>query len=316
MGLITLNSCYKEQIENKSINQSISTKPVTEMTDKEVELKIRGFISKAESNVKSIEELSTEDAIWNIEAALNYTFCINKVELIVEYTETIDFNITDNNGNINFNEVANVFNNLKIKTTQLKSKAKYISVINVDEENGKVFYTISKENTIEKYTGSQYQIYGDWKWGEELGECNGNNVGSDALLQIRSKIALYKLIFPYGTYWTDILTKALISTEHHNDNDDIWDDNLRDYLLFFRQADLPNFSTCISNSDVNWYKNNTWSIMNSISSNIGRQPICWSHNWPVVYDNGNIPGTELSGMQWNHKFECGIKHYNPGGYGM
>jgi len=125
-----------------------NTKPVTEMTDKEVEAKIQKFIAKAESNQKSGETLSLDDAIWNIEAGLNYKFCINDIELVADYEEAMEFNITDNNGNVNFNEVANVFNNLKTKTAELKKKARYISAIDVDEEEGVISYLISKENII------------------------------------------------------------------------------------------------------------------------------------------------------------------------
>jgi hypothetical protein len=314
-GVFTFNSCTKDELVTNEVSQTANTKPVTEMTDKEVEAKIQAFIAKAESNEKSNETLSLKDAIWNIEAGLNYTFCINDVELIADYDETMEFNITDNNGNVNFNEVANIFNNLKTKTAELKKKAKYISAIDVDEEEGIVSYTISKEISNNKSTELFY-IPGNWEWGEKLGDCNGNYYGTqDALLKIRSSITQSELIFPVGTWWSDQSSKGLRSDDYHNPNDiPTTLDNHRDYLLFYRRYSIPNFSTCINNSDVNWYKNNLWSLMNS-EIPTGYNPITFINypNCPYYYIN--TMGSSYNGILWNNWYKYGIKHYT-GNTGM
>ena len=51
-GVFTFNSCTKDQVVTNEVSQTVNTKPVTEMTDKEVEAKIQTFIAKAESNQK------------------------------------------------------------------------------------------------------------------------------------------------------------------------------------------------------------------------------------------------------------------------
>jgi len=232
---------------------------------------------------------------------------------MVSLDETMEFNITDNNGEINFNEVANIFNSLKTKTAELKKKARYISAIDVDEVGGTISYNISKQN-IEKST-ELFNIWGDWIWGEELGECNGNNVGSDALLRIRGSITQSELIFPVGTWWSNNDSKGLKSDDYLNPNDiPTTLDNHRDYLLFYRRYTISNFSTCINNSDVNWYKNNLWSLMNSEIPS-GYKPYTFINYPDTPYYYINTTSSPYNGILWNIRFKYGIKHYS-GNNGM
>jgi uncharacterized lipoprotein YehR (DUF1307 family) len=77
------------------------------------EQKILDFKEKMNSGDKSGETMAVEEAVWNIEAALNYTYNdFDATELLSIDTVRIPITINDN-GEINFSDVTAAYNNLE-----------------------------------------------------------------------------------------------------------------------------------------------------------------------------------------------------------
>lgn len=56
----------------------------------------------------------------------------------------------------------------------------------------------------------------------------------------------------------------IMADEYPNPNDLTPGDNIRDYLMYGNFDNLPNFNTCISNSDMNFYLTGTESVFNQV----------------------------------------------------
>jgi len=296
-GVLMFSSCKKDQepVTNPSVNQNVST---TQLTDEQVEAKIKDFIAKVKSDDKSTESMSVEDAVWNIEAALNYTFCVNEVDLVMNSEEIIEYNI-DNEGTIDFSRIIAIYNELKEKAEELKQKKQYISVIDIDTENAYVSYTIAQKST-NKNTNYLAPISGDWKW--HNGDCSGGNASQDALTKIKGAIT-YALVYEAGTYWTGINPRLLRADDYPNPNDvPTQPDNYRDNLLFKRMTGYTGYTDCIDNATINWYKYKIWDLMHSEIPS-GNKPIEFKY-YPDVNEYLQWTGLNL----WQIKFNYGVQH--------
>jgi hypothetical protein len=66
--------------------------------------------------------------------------------------------------------------------------------------------------------------------------------------------------YVYIDFWSPVF--EIMADEYPNPNDLTPGDNIRDYLMYGNFDNLPNFNTCISNSDMNFYLTGTESVIN------------------------------------------------------
>ena len=127
--LITFSSC------NKEAELDVTT------TNDEVLERILDFKQKVENpnQQKSGEEISVEDAVWLVEAALNYSYCIldKEVELINNQKDSVRFDINSNNNELLFNDVRNIYFQLTEQVEELNIENKTY-LIDVFFENNKI----------------------------------------------------------------------------------------------------------------------------------------------------------------------------------
>jgi len=180
--------------------------------------KIKDFIVEVKNpnTLKSTETMTVNDAVWNVEAALNYTHCYftgNEPVYLETYDDSvvIELNITDStvlkSDVVAFyknaeNFVLQKFNNLNIND-------KMISLIDVYFENNKfkVYFMIDyvvQDNLKTTTTDDCYSLDKYWYWGLGLGDAAGNCIGMDAGKVIWNHIKLEFAKMQMGGFFTSV----------------------------------------------------------------------------------------------------------------
>ena len=145
--VITFSSCKKD----KSLTEVKTIDPT--------EQKILNFKEQMKKTNKSDETMSIEDAVWNIEAALNYTYCYTKEDLNRSSLNTIKIdsskiNYENNNGDILLSDVQIIYNDLQndiiTSFNELDAEVKYYDLVDVSYINNtfKVYYTFVLNKVI------------------------------------------------------------------------------------------------------------------------------------------------------------------------
>ncbi len=184
------------------------------------EQKILDFKEKMKNPKKSDETMSIEDAVWNIEAALNYTYCIVPKDKIGDglafdtETSNLEFNVNVSNNTISLVDAINSYNQMKdeiaVLLAEIKSEVKFIYLIDVEFEEGKfiVRYTAKYSDGANKYL---WDISDDWYPCHTnpntnppvyAGNCSGTDMTSDLLKEIEQWISRNRAVYS-GVYYTN-----------------------------------------------------------------------------------------------------------------
>ena len=311
-GVLTFTSCEKdkEPITNPATNQTVST----QMTDQEVEAKIKNFIAKVESGDKSTASINGIEAAWNIEAAINYGTCKAWLCYAEQQEGTISYNFdgTFTNTIETYYEILDYVN---AELELIKSENKELRLLSVQFTEGtmNVNYQITfgdKDlSKNEKYINSTDW----WEYGYNLGKCNGYTGSGDAATLVKAECNYqhFVLLLNPGEYFTDyqLVWQAEFPL---NPNDNIQNDNYCDFLGFICYDMQANYHTCLSPNENAFYVDGLYQNANILQSNGGG-----------LYDDGNPsriptriyslqaatvvgPGTQIG---WECRTQSAIKHY-------
>jgi hypothetical protein len=192
--LISAQSCRKDHEGMKSSkdvkNPTLSLR-TTE--DSLLQVKIFSFISRMnivreDPDFEGSEtwNYSEDSTIWYIEAALNYVM-------------TYDYRYYTDNGELHYTSIRDsvetgiqgddgVYNIVEIRTTYDFLLDYLISFYNNIGSENKCFLILDVLGISENYINAEFTFgtFGEdrsiypWYWGWALGDCNGNNVGTDA----------------------------------------------------------------------------------------------------------------------------------------
>ncbi len=211
--LITFSSCNKEaELEATTTND-------------EVLERILDFKQKVETpnQQKSGEVVSVEDAVWIVEAALNYSYCMTEQSdsLLNEFVlDSLLLDINISNGKMFYNEVVNSYIEMAYEITatleNYEANFKKITLADVecDLENSllKIYFIVGTKEIEEKSTKFFTYNFGTtdyWYWGWDLGKAppyTGQGVPLDACDKLAT-YASYRISRPLGSaYLTDIET--------------------------------------------------------------------------------------------------------------
>ncbi len=207
--LITFSSCNKEA--------------ELETTNDEVLERILDFKEKVENpnQQKSGEEISVEDAVWLVEAALNYSYCMTELSdsLLNQFVvDSLSLEINISNGEVFYSDVINSYIDISYEITDVlnsyNANLKKITLADVecDLDNSliKVYFIIGTKEIEEKSTkwfvGFGATDY--WYWGWSLGKAPpySGYEGYDAGLRIQQYANLSIGRPAQYAYLTDIET--------------------------------------------------------------------------------------------------------------
>lgn len=246
-AFITFSSCKKETENAPEINSQDQT------TQKLIEFKNK-------LNSKDGSTLSIESANWHLEGLLNYEKANNDHNLtnISHFYDTLFFNFSSETINIGQLEVVYLNLNKKLNNhLQLIPNSKFdlidLNFVSSNNETSIVMISsIGSEST--KYI---YQTFGSadyWRWGWNLGKCDGTMTGQDGADQLKNRFntPLNKPYYP--GYYTNVEMKTILPSSYPDPN---YTGAFYNYMIFWAggQGSGPGYNNepCISPNDLNYY---------------------------------------------------------------
>ena len=175
------------------------------------EQKILNFKEKMKTGDKSGETMTIEDAVWNIEAALNYTHCNTgeNEEVIGINSVFVTVNVSDD-GEMNFNDITTVYNQLNADLVNMLGgntmRVADIEFVETTDKSGEQNLKLTVVETKGGFT--HLTTFGPddyWRFSELKGKCDGSFFGTkDAVTQLNVK-ANAMTAYPNGhVYVTDV----------------------------------------------------------------------------------------------------------------
>lgn len=270
-----LFSCEKE--DQKEIN------PTNE--DIETTQKIIDFVNDVENSgtIENNKEIELELAVWYIEAGLNYTYGYSEYNFNQMFKESsiVKISISQNNS-IYYNDVIttykSIIDNLKAHYRKIDGKDKFLQLVDITPIN------LSQNNTtglieleVTSFIGQTVETMqkagipgGDpldedaaavmfddtdyWLFGWSDGKCGsyaGQGSGSDAAQEITWRVNYTKELT--GVVYTDISYFYVYSYEYPNPNDNVFGDNMYNYLMFNSVSNIQNHHICLSPDEMKFY---------------------------------------------------------------
>jgi len=261
-----------------------NTTPQTTSIDPTAD-KIEQFLKAVESDNRSGTDMTITDAIWNVEAALNYAYCDMSISPIKIDYDTINFEIPVSNNMINWNDVVILYSYCQQEMNTYAStfdSPTFFRLVDLEKKG------ILKGNLVVKFSvviGEKEErtippvgyFTNSWMYGMNLGTCNsGSPSGSSDLAQeIKWRINFYVLTYPVGTYFTDIgyPPDYLYATDYLNPNDSVTGDNYYDYMMLVANGNAPNYHLCYSPAECNFYFDGTNWVIHTDINNGGYCPV-------------------------------------------
>ncbi len=305
-----LSSCKKDEIQN-------TTEPLSK-EDLNTEALILGFKDKLQNNnFKSGETMSLNDAVWNMEASLNYDYAQADAqhEKTLHYTDYFYLQLNSSQ-EAELDEINDVLNQM---ADQLSVHYHAIGEENKSFIVGDVGLVIVQNNIAQLSMGSVFGIdpagncppFENWEWWYAWsdGICSGPNQGQyldrNGMTELESRLnSSDGGTLPPGMhiYYTDV-DSTLIDAVWYNLIDD--DGNYRMWVSEYNQWD-PNtiINDCCSPETWQYYLDEADLIINNEFRPYGKVFI----DVDVSYTTTTVGGVfEMKIYTYNPKY--GIKHY-------
>jgi hypothetical protein len=240
--MLTLSIIFTACNKNTSLTEEKQIDPT--------EQKILDFKEKMNSGDKSGETMTVEEAVWNIEATLNYTYNdFEATEFISVDTVRVPINISAS-GEINFNDVVAAYIELENNLTNFVGEYSLcLADVEIIESANK---SEGDELTMTTVVNSKFSLpftFGTtdyWKafWGGKCGAYSGYT-DRNARTELSRK-ANYTRSYPANGYITDINTVEFVPYENPD---------YQDYL-FYQSGDnniIPFEQECLNPDELNYW---------------------------------------------------------------
>jgi len=294
-------------------------------SDIKVEQKITAFLNKIKNPTKNNETIPIDQAIWNIEAGLNYSYGqagigLNEIitdSVFVEIPVSSDQEITTINIAEAYSELEE---NLQNINSGIEGEHNVVSINVIATENNnksdsvniKAYITFNR--TLIGYPFS-FNEWDYWSFWQGNGYCDGPNVNkpsdSDAAEEIQKRIHMRKAVPSGNYYYLEPQTVYFYAIDHPNINDATPHDNYYDYYFFCNWNGLPNYHDCLSPEELNFYLNSGEMMMYNTSNDTpsGLRPenktFISCDIWPDYLVGTSVTNDDI---MHNGKVEYGILH--------
>jgi len=169
---------------------------------------------KGGNNAKSEETISIDEAVWIVEATLNYDYCISlepeayeNIENVLSDSVVIDFETSSNT--VSYSEAIEAYSSFNAAMASYFAKAdfnwKKYQIADVEYKNGKLVCRfnlfVKNDNKANPVT---YNLNFDWRTGTcDSGRCDGTHPEDNAQTVLNASLNYYKDMLP-GYFLTDI----------------------------------------------------------------------------------------------------------------
>lgn len=316
VSMLVFNACNKDRNTQPVNNQG---DVYWTQEDLEIQNKILTFQNKIKNNnFKSDEQMTLDDAIWNLEALLNFNYS-NPDSSFVNLTidTTFEFSLPVNNDLVNYDDITDATfameEHILSFLNHMPSDIKFMIAGDVQIKNGGL-KDGSKTVTIITAYGSEYidnpaayTPFGEndyWLFGLSYnGGCESNPATtSNAAEQIAYKInnPNYEFDDPYpaGSYVVSVGVEEAWAWDYWNPDDTGYPDNWLDYLMYCELEDnLLTADKCLEPEEMNFYLQGTLDVIETVIE-----------EKQIQYPNDNIEFVYLSlmgeiasyGLEWKY----------------
>lgn len=260
--LTLLYSCKKEQVQKQSEVATTNTN----LEQKQVMNRILNFKKLMEDKTLSSEEMTVDDAVWDLEALVNYTYDKPQGKFDDFILDTLIFNIPVNS-KLATNDIKGVYKTLNTHLANITNKTKFLRVLDVAvKEQTPTTLTLMAISWI----GNEKSVFNpDDYWYSNLGagKCGGyaGSVGLDATDIIPRQLT--PIGWPLGSHFINVTSTAWISPY------DTWivDNPITNpfgydnVLLFSRSGSGTAINTCMGPTELDFYRTNLVTIANLLN---------------------------------------------------
>jgi len=284
LTLAILTNCKKETVQNTNI-------PNEKYKDKMIVSQIKNFKTKIKSDLKSNEEISIDSAIWYLEAALNFTYArANNTRDIINIDSVLVTVPTTQNNMILISDIALVYDilvdSLSVFYHSISGEKGLIFTDIATSELTNISVLLKMTSMITTGGGSGLFDFGPddyWKWGFELGKCDGTMQPWDASSQLTSHANMDGCVLPISCYTsvekTDRIYPYSVSTSSPNPF------GYGDYLLFETSGLYPEVHQCLTPDALNYYLDALKTIA-TLYQPSNKNIIKYYCSWDAAYDPG------------------------------
>jgi hypothetical protein len=280
VGGTMLFACNKEQPEKMSVQNNGSPT----QAEQGIEDRIRSFKQRCKfyhenPQVKSGGLIALEEAVWNMESALNFTYSHSTIVCNESVIRTASIPLQSTSGDsVDYTMVSEGYYRLIDSLTAIYNatslagkKVVLMDVKKVDTlpttcPSLKLTCVIGNETNGVISPQDDFGPTDYWYYGYLQGKCGpyfGTGMGSDAAKEIQKLQGPFQ--FPqvpdYHLYFTDVEELVIIGDVYLNPNDDIPGDNMYDYLMFHNQSNLPNYHDCLTPAEIIFYYTSTFYVL-------------------------------------------------------
>ena len=233
--------------------------------DQQLAKKIETFLSKIENPYKSGETFTVDDAVWNTEAGLNFSYGDAGSAIHKTTVDSCFVEIPVENDQVELTDLAGAYDAIEEAVLEFYDNADASFIIAMDVKvaenlNKSSTVTLKTTTTVSSgpvYPGSPFEEWDYWYWGFGQGYCDGDSANvdsdSDAAEEIQFKIHQRKAVPGGKHYFTDVQEVPIDPYSHPNPNDNIPNDNYYDNLMYSNYEGYPNFHSCLSPDEMNFY---------------------------------------------------------------
>lgn len=256
---VVFSSCEKQ-------SNTIDDRIISPENDLKIEKQIKDFLAKVDNPQKDGETLSVEEAVWNIEAGLNYTNVETPEQFGNILIDSAKVDIPVNDGFISMDEIAIAYAMFEDSLNSFYGSLddgylKYVTDISVVEANNNKSNTITFKSTSLASRPNPVSITSDdyWYWGWGLGMCDGSGayVGRDAADRIM-QVANNNIGVPVNGEYVYPTSIETISFDAPNLPDP--NNPYGDYMLFEDAQEQVLNHHCMSPNEMSYYYNSLLQI--------------------------------------------------------
>lgn len=314
LGLITLftASCKKDD------GAAMSELPndLTLAGDERLELQIQAFRQKCKfyydnPGIKDGGLMSTDSAMWNLEAALNYTYSHQGLSCEETHPASMELRLPCLPGNeVNYTEVAQVYykmvDSIRAFYNSVSATDKKILVSDIEKQPEssntelvlKLNVVLGETDMSSVYMMQPFGLTDYWFYGYNQGKCGpyyGQGFGSDAAKEIEKLQHWFKPVPPanHRVFYTNVEHFLVNGNEFPNPDDAVPGDNQNDFLMFYNSSALPNYHECLHPDEMNFYFHRTFYVLTAPN---------------MLRAQTNPPGKEFinASVNGNNEFNLGI----------
>lgn len=284
-GAAVVHSCRKDSLGGKAAKERRVGIEADLVQEAALENKIITFRKKCEMlsanpNVKTSEMLGRKEALWLLEASLNYCYSFpseavsgcKKDSLVILVPRHPDDSASLQDVAVCLEKLTDSAEFFFDRIPVLNKKV-IVTDLTMDIADNPAYFRVkmlmvtgfTKTSTVP--FNNPYDATDYWFFGGNAGKCGpyiGQGYGCDAARMILQYQEWFKANYPlpsgYHQYYTDIESKDIVGNQFVNPSDLVPGDNQYDYLLFYSDPALPNYHTCLTPEEMWFYL----SSMNSV----------------------------------------------------